>query len=68
MEVKQMCISKGKHDFYIGETVLIKPHSHPNFIGQILGIDGNIVAIGVNNVFYFNYSVKQLNKIKNLSK
>ena len=63
MEAKQICISKGKHDFYIGETVLIKPHSEPNFKGQILGIDGNIIAIGVNNVFYFNYSIKQLNKI-----
>ena len=59
-----MCISKGKDNFYIGETVLIKPYSQIPFVGQILGIDGNIIAIGVNNVFYFNYSIKQLNKIK----
>lgn len=46
--------------FIVGDFVKVKPKSGEQFTGQILAIDGNIISIGKDNSFYYNYHIKQI--------
>jgi hypothetical protein len=49
-----------KQFFIVGDFVKVKPKSEKVFVGQILSIDGNIISIGKDNNFYFNYHINQI--------